>query len=57
MKKHFSVLVGIFPKLPDVNDDYNEDVYYNLIEEIKGTELENETTFKEWKERNQNFLG
>ena len=56
MKKHFPVLLGIFPKLPDIDeldDYYKKDAYSNLIKAIKGTDLENETVFKKWKEKNQ----
>ena len=58
MKKHFLVLLGIFPKLPDIDklaDYHKQDAYSHLIKAIKGTDLENETVFKKWKEKNPTF--
>lgn len=58
IEEHFPVLLGIFPKLLDIDKlaDYHKyDAYSNLIKTIKGTGLENETAFKKWKEKNPTF--
>jgi hypothetical protein len=55
-KKYLPVLLEIFPKLPDIDElgyYYKQDAYSNLIKTIKGTDLENESAFKKWKEKNQ----
>ncbi len=46
------ILINYIDKL----DDYDKkDAYSNLIKAIKGTDLENETAFKIWKEKNPTF--
>jgi len=55
MKTHRSDLLGIFPKLPDIDklrDHNKKDVYFKLIKAIEGTDLEVGSVFKKWKKRN-----
>ena len=56
MKKLLFVLLGVFPKLPDIDklsEINKQNAYSDLIKAIKGTELEKENAFKEWKEKNK----
>ena len=58
MKKYYSVLLEIFPKLPPIKElqNYHKlDAYPILFKAVKGTILEDTNVFKEWKERNCNF--
>ena len=58
VKKHLDVLLGIFPSLPDISnlEEQNQvNAYSKLIEMVDGTDLENESEFIEWKDRNLDF--
>lgn len=57
--KYHSVLSDIFPKLPDIDeldDIFKLTSFSDLIKTIEGTEFENESAFKGWKERNNYII-
>ena len=56
MEKHYSVLLGIFPNLPDINKLFSHNrkhVYSEVTEVIKDTKLEDESIIKRWRKKNQ----
>ena len=58
IEKHLSVLLGIFPLLPDISSLQKEnqiDEHSKLINVVTGTDLENEIAFIKWKELNSDF--
>ncbi|GAG40021.1 unnamed protein product, partial [marine sediment metagenome] len=54
MKKHYSLLLDVFPKLPDVGKQYFKKFhpYKYMLKEAKSTSLKNEKAFKTWKKKN-----
>ena len=58
IKKHLGAILGIFPSLQDISNLLKQnqiDAFSKLINVIEGTDLESESTFKEWKVKNLDF--
>jgi len=54
MKKHYSLLLDVFPKLPDVGKQYFKKFhpYKYVLKEAKSSSLKKEKAFKMWKKKN-----
>ena len=53
IRKHLGVILEIFPLLPEISKLLKQnqiDAFSKLIDVIDGTDLENESAFKEWKD-------
>lgn len=58
IRKHLGVILEIFPLLPEISKLLKQNqinAFSKLIDVIDGTDLENESAFKEWKDLNLDF--